>query len=432
MPAIRKSTKKRKAMGLALALATNKSSAPVNTQHPPQSSPPKVTDEFFKNEIKKPELTCLKRELEQLNCEKKERRCEMHDSGNRIVHWDSLKSILTSNLVCKQCGHDICVTENTIGIATEVQLGCKNRHCNMHAKYEAKKTDCERNKFRKGTSESFAINCQFILALMQTGCGGSEASVLLTFLDLPHSSTFHKSTFARVKEAIRPAIVEISDQSKCKARDAEVLQTMGETKFNDWKQNKLQASEVKLTISYDMGWNKRSSGNKYDSMSGHGFVLGGRTKKILQHMVLSKQCSKCSIAAAMKRSAEEHECPKNHTGSSKSMECEAIFRMVKEAYYKHKYSISTIISDDDSTMKSNLKHSFEKKIEAGKMKKSEWPKTNGGSKKKDTGRLPLEIEDPSFLADFNHRMKVVGKSAYFLASMPKKESMVNKATAERE
>ena len=32
------------------------------------------------------------------------------------------------------------------------------------------------------------------------------------------------------------------------------------------------ASEVQLVVMYDMGWNKRSSGHKYDSISGHGFL----------------------------------------------------------------------------------------------------------------------------------------------------------------
>ena len=53
-----------------------------------------------------------------------------------------------------------------------------------------------------------------------------------------------------------------------------------------------------------------------------------------------------------------------------------------------------------------------------------------GNKQKDNGRLPLSIPQPTFLADFNHGAKVVGKSVSFLASMPKKDSSMNKATAE--
>ena len=77
----------------------------------------------------------------------------------------------------------------------------------------------------------------------------------------------------------------------------------------------------------------------------------------------------------------EQECPKNHDGSSKSMEVEAIFRMALESFNDHCYHLATIVADDDTTMKSNLKHSYEKLIEAGKMLLENWPVTNGGTKK---------------------------------------------------
>ena len=33
-----------------------------------------------------------------------------------------------------------------------------------------------------------------------------------------------------------------------------------------------------ITASYDMGWSKRSSGRHFDSMTEHGFLIGGRAK----------------------------------------------------------------------------------------------------------------------------------------------------------
>jgi len=216
---------------------------------------------------------------------------------------------------------------------------------------------------------------------MQTDGGSSEANAIITFLDLPHASTFHTNTFPRVQNAMRPAIKRISQQCMEKARAEEVLQTIGLERCNDWKEKKIDAKEVKLTISYDMGWNKRSSGHKYDSMSGHGFVLGGQSKKVLQFRCMSKQCSKCALAAKNKVAPKTHECPKNHEGSSKSMETEAIFRMTKEAFRDLGYTLSNIIIDDDSTTKSNLKHSWKDMIEAGLLDKSDWPRTKAGAKK---------------------------------------------------
>lgn len=36
---------------------------------------------------------------------------------------------------------------------------------------------------------------------------------------------------------------------------------------------------IKLTVCFDMGWQKRSSGHRYDSLSGHAFLVGAYTKK---------------------------------------------------------------------------------------------------------------------------------------------------------
>ena len=45
---------------------------------------------------------------------------------------------------------------------------------------------------------------------------------------------------------------------------------------------------VKLTVSYDMGWSKRSTGKVYDSLSGHGYLVGARTGKVVSMCVLNK------------------------------------------------------------------------------------------------------------------------------------------------
>ena len=266
---------------------------------------------------------------------------------------------------------------------------------------------------------------------MQIGGGNVESEILLNFLDLPHGSTFRKSTFSRIQSAIREEIKSISNDSMIKSRDKEIKATIGERMFAKFLEKKLDPKDVRLTVSYDMGWNKRSSGHKYDSISGHGFVLGGINKKILNHRCLSKCCRICDKVEHTNELMTPHECPKNHNGSSKSMETEAIFRMVKEGFYQQGYSISTIISDDDSTMKANLKHSFKSKIEAGLMREEDWPRTKNNVKKKDNGRLPLDIEEPKFLADFNHRVKTVGKRFYELASAPQKTSQVDSSLARR-
>lgn len=63
-----------------------------------------------------------------------------------------------------------------------------------------------------------------------------------------------------------------------------------------------------LTVAYDMGWQKRSSGRKYDSLSGVGAVVGNKTKKILAFGVKQKDCRKCTYFMIKKLPIPDHRC----------------------------------------------------------------------------------------------------------------------------
>ena len=119
-----------------------------------------------------------------------------------------------------------------------------------------------------------------------------------------------------------------------------------------------------------------------------------------------------------------HPCTKNHEGSSKSMESEAILEMAEECWQKNNFFIKTIISDDDTTMKKILRHNYDKMIQLGLMKKEDKPS-------KSSGRLDHNVPEPAFLADFNHRVKSVGRALYALAKMKLADSTVNNVIAKR-
>ena len=51
---------------------------------------------------------------------------------------------------------------------------------------------------------------------------------------------------------------------------------------------------IKIVASYDMGWNKRSTGRVYDSIYGHSFLIGCRSGKVISFGVRAKKCAKCS------------------------------------------------------------------------------------------------------------------------------------------
>ena len=109
-----------------------------------------------------------------------------------------------------------------------------------------------------------------------------------------------------------------------------------------------------------------------------------------------------SVMLRKREEAEEHECPKNFKGISKSMEASAILNMVEDAFLNRFFVIDIIVSDDDSTMRAVLKHPS--KGDRGQVLKS--PK----------GKLHTEISEPAFLADPSHRVNVVAKHIFSIVN----------------
>ena len=79
----------------------------------------------------------------------------------------------------------------------------------------------------------------------------------------------------------------------------------------------------------------------------------------------------------------------NHSGSSGSMECAlALVMLIEINESTQKMHINQIVTDDDTTMRSNIKHECNK------------------------AKLPLEIPKPKFLTDPGHRIKVMIKGIF--------------------
>ena len=79
-----------------------------------------------------------------------------------------------------------------------------------------------------------------------------------------------------------------------------------------------------------MGWSKRSSGTRYDSISGHGMIIGEYSKRVIGFKCFSKECSALKLYPKKGKTIHnlsEDECMKNLEDSSKSMQCEAILRL---------------------------------------------------------------------------------------------------------
>ena len=125
------------------------------------------------------------------------------------------------------------------------------------------------------------------------------------------------------------------------------------------KETRKKNNKFKLTVTYDMFWQKRSPGRRYDSTSRLAFIIRKISKVIIGMVLYSKACRKCDDVEKIREEAEEHEYPKNFEGSSKSMEASAILKMVEDAFYNRLFIIDVIVRDDDSTMRAVLKHPYE-------------------------------------------------------------------------
>ena len=106
-------------------------------------------------------------------------------------------------------------------------------------------------------------------------------------------------------------IIIVAKDAMCNALDKEIEKTIAE-KLEDLKYDKEKIKstikawfakdeatipdEIKrigTSISDNMGWQKRSTGRVFDSISDHGFMIGCHTGKIIRYDARQTTCKKC-------------------------------------------------------------------------------------------------------------------------------------------
>ena len=50
---------------------------------------------------------------------------------------------------------------------------------------------------------------------------------------------------------------------------------------------KKETGHAKVSVSYDMGWQRKGTGHTYDSNSGHAYYIGVRCGKVIRYNVYS-------------------------------------------------------------------------------------------------------------------------------------------------
>jgi hypothetical protein len=116
---------------------------------------------------------------------------------------------------------------------------------------------------------------------------------------------------------------------------------------------------------------------------------------------MSNLCSKC------KRNLphDDEMCPKNVNCLAKAMEAIGWANITHNLFRKYKAFVYEYVGDDDSSTKKVLRHSWADKVIAGIIDECEVPRNKIGSKKPDSGVLPIEHPSIFWLADKGHRIR---------------------------
>lgn len=316
--------------------------------------------------------------------------------------------------VCSNCRKGkLALTLEHYGLATTVHTNCTL--CHSHSASNVQRTEIPRGDQIRNTD--FAVNCLFVLSQMLSGDGGTESSKLLGLLDLPRPTSMGPDIFPAMEADLAyyaiPLVEELLEQNLI---EEVILSNQHKPDFSlltwmeHWQKEIPMAVEdmPRIKVSCNMGWQKRSSGRRYDSHSGHAMAVGTMTRESVWYWLMSKHCRICSISD----DPGDHNCCANFDASASSGSVEPSALVEIAHYLVDHYSVitETVISDDDSSMKAQMRWSNEDWMVANKTNTP--PMVMSGGKKiprPNTGKLKYPCPQPTFLADPAHRKKTLRK-----------------------
>ena len=228
------------------------------------------------------------------------------------------------------------VKEDTVGLASVFNIKCNVCGAINHLETSPTHISGKRGK------TTFNINSHAALGCLHTGIGNTHLNNLLSTMNIP---TMNHSTFKAREREVGNAVEHVA-QTSCKEN------------MNIEMDNAVLAGAVPddsgligIQVSYDMGWQKRGKG--HNSLTGQGAAMGLGTGKVLAYATRCKYCRICQNAKKKGKSPRQHDCRKNHTGSSKAMEPDVACELWNAAPEQN-IKFSTYVGDDDTTTLSHL------------------------------------------------------------------------------
>ena len=159
--------------------------------------------------------------------------------------------------------------------------------------------------YHKSSIVSHTINLQIFLSTFANGGGIKEAMCTLGHLDVPNLEGLRNSYNRRLEDicrSIKKTTSEVIYQAFLGEVEAVILEQLSIDEKSELDLKKYMTrwyglegpekdkDKAGLTIAFDMGWNKRGCGHRYDSLSGHAIIIGTKTQKVIWSVCYSTHC----------------------------------------------------------------------------------------------------------------------------------------------
>jgi hypothetical protein len=259
----------------------------------------------------------------------------------------------------------------------------------------------------RANAGDFDLNRRLLLGLQVCGDGRQEGNIVAGMLNLNVNPM--KAKWTKVAEKINKVIIGVGEEVLEENLHIECsLSPKGDN------------GRSALHVASDTRWgDKRGSSRRYDLLSGCSVAFGLRSELPIGVEVMSSVCMKCTKGI-------DHEpavCPKNCPGSSKGMEAAGAARIATRLFLndKDKCYIAHLVTDDDSSVRKILTHSYEDLTDSLQATIDDWPGYANGKKKPDNGLLPILHAAITFLADKGHRNRGCSSVIFKEAMKSKKD-----------
>jgi len=380
------------------------------------------------------------------------------DNAVKLIPFPDLKQLIEENCVCKECHSPLELSQETFGLATNVCVRCLPGdkqfadHGDKMWSERLKTNDEYEDDETPDSARNYIINSLLVLAMQQLGLGTVSVATMLGAIGIRHS-------LGKIRQWNKiQDMVGLAEQAVKEEVLAENV-AMAIQKAKDDNANTDDAGRIGLTCSIDAGWQKRSSGRTYDSPSGHNLLVDCRTKRILDCTVYCKHCTICDrrkkddnannagagddvVDADVGSNGnddtanddnnandddddddnpKQHRCPKNFTGSSKSMESSGAVELVSKAAKSTTHWVEAIVGDDDSTSRAVLRTDLKQYQQDHPHipKATYWPrKPDKDGRLKyvpNKGKMHWSLRPPLvFYCNPTHRWRVIGNHLFAL------------------